>query len=215
MSLNPDELILLSKKVSPMEGITNTQQAMRIALYNEYRSKAFCKRVIEIFENPTPFPEILDSTIYHIDILYSLFIKKQVPTPIDDWYEKLQVYPSIIENCEVGMSYEISKIEMYNHLIEFVQDEPELKDIFYKLQAASYNYHQPSYRMEIANNLQKEKEYQGEDIWKEAYESFQKGRFSSTTFLKLLDKFKSEGNQDLGLVLGILLSKLLSQEKGE
>ncbi len=211
MFLNPDELVLLSKKVIPQDATPVSHQAMRIALYKEYKTKAFCKKVIEQFESPIPFSEILDSEIYHIDILYSLFLKYQIPTPTDGWYSQLQTFPNLTENLEAGIANEISKIEMYNGLFEYISELPDVKDAFFKLQAVSHNYHLPIFREALLKNLQKGNNNQDKNLWQNTFESFQKGEFSSETILKLLDTLDKEGNQNLGLLIGLMLSGILSK----
>ncbi|MCB1189848.1 MAG: hypothetical protein H7A23_18590 [Leptospiraceae bacterium] len=213
MFQNPDELILLSQKVISQDITPIFHQAMRIAIYNEFKAKAFCKKIIEQFESPPPFSEILDSEIYHIDILFSLFLKYQVPTPTDGWFAQIQTFPNLTENFEVGIANEISKIEMYNDLLVHVADFPDIKDAFYKLQAVSYNHHLPTFRNALFKNLQKSDDTQERDVWQEAFESFQKGELSSETFLKLLDKIGKGQNQNLGLLLGLILSGMFSEKQ--
>ena len=121
-------------------------QVLRIAVYDEYHAYETYKKTIETFGNVTPFSNIMEAEVRHFNALEPLLIKYNVPAPINNWYEKIELPNSLQECCEVGVAAEIDNVKMYDNLLSYVDEYPDIKDVLYKLQAASYNNHLPAFR---------------------------------------------------------------------
>lgn len=145
MISNFDEVILLSKKVDPAFPADPQHQAMRIAIYDEYRAHAFYSKVIEYFGPVPPFINITDAESRHIHSLLHQFEHMHLIPPNNDWYARLSLPSTLVECCELGVAGEIENINMYDSLIPLIRS-PEVRDIFYRLQAASFNNHLPAFR---------------------------------------------------------------------
>lgn len=147
---NPDEALLVSQRVDPTYPMPTLHQALRIALYDEYHARAVYTKVLQTFGYVLPFANIVDAEERHIAALLSLFQKYGVEPVIDDWASKVGVEPTLAENCEVGVVAEIDNIKMYDNLIPYAEF-PDVLDVFYHLQAASFNNHLPAFRQCVAN----------------------------------------------------------------
>lgn len=148
---NIDEALLTSKIVDPALAIPTMHQALRIALYDEYHARAVYTKVVQTFGFVPPFSNIVSAEENHINALLGLFAKYGVEPVIDDWAAKVRVKPTFIQNCEVGIAAEIDNIRMYDNLIPYAE-MPDVLDIFYRLQAASFNNHLPAFRACVANS---------------------------------------------------------------
>ena len=89
---------------------------------------------------------ILQAEVNHCEALIPLLNKYLVPVPVNDWEGKIESPDSILEASEIGVAAEIDNIKMYDNLIGYAQGYPDVLDILYRLQAASYNNHLPAFR---------------------------------------------------------------------
>ncbi len=144
--VNFDEDLLITLRVDPNYDEPILHQVLRIAVYDEYHAYETYKKTIETFGAVTPFTNIMDSEVRHFQALEPLLIKYNVPAPINNWYEKIELPNTQLECCEVGVAAEIDNIKMYDNLLSYVDEYPDIKDVLYKLQAASYNNHLPAFR---------------------------------------------------------------------
>lgn len=142
---NFDEALLLSHKVNPTLAMPTMHQALRIALYDEYHARAVYAKVIQAFGFVPPFSNIVQAEERHVAALLPLFAKYGVEPVIDDWADKVAAEATFGENCEVGVAAEIDNIKMYDNLIPYAE-MPDVLDVFYRVQAASYNNHLPAFR---------------------------------------------------------------------
>ena len=71
--------------------------------------------------------------------------KYQIEVPINNWYSKIEVPNTLIECCEMGVAGEINNIAMYNNLLSHTLED-DIKDVLFRLQAASFNNHLPTFR---------------------------------------------------------------------
>lgn len=159
MAANIDEAILLRQRVDENDSQAIISQVLRIAIYDECKAYEAYVKIIEKFGLVQPFVHIKESESRHYAALIPLLQKYNVEVPINDWAIKLQAPNSFIEACELGVASEIKNIEMYDNLLQYVQ-EPDIRDVFYQLQAHSYNNHLPAFRnciidhYTVANNVQ-------------------------------------------------------------
>jgi hypothetical protein len=157
--INNDELILVSQKVDENDPQPIISQVLRIAMYDEMKAYEAYVKIIEKFGLVQPFVHIKEAEARHYAMLVPLFQKYGVEIPFNNWPVNLQVPDTFIECCELGVASEIKNIAMYDHLLTYVI-EPDIKDVFYRLQAASYNNHLPAFRncvidhYNVANTMQ-------------------------------------------------------------
>lgn len=142
---NFDEALLLSHKVDPTLAMPTMHQALRIALYDEYHARAVYAKVIQAFGFVPPFSNIVQAEERHVAALLPLFAKYGVEPVIDDWADKVAAEATFTENCEVGVAAEIENVKMYDNLIPYAE-MPDVLDVFYRVQVASYNNHLPAFR---------------------------------------------------------------------
>lgn len=149
MEKNSDEILLLNKRVDESLAQPILNQVLRIAVYDEFKAyESYCE-MIEKHGEIEPFLHILQSEQTHYSLLIELLERYEVDVPINDWYEKIEVPNSLIECFEIGVAAEIENISMYDHLLEYVEEE-DVREVLYKLQAASYNCHLPKFRESVA-----------------------------------------------------------------
>lgn len=143
--INSDEALLLSQRVDVNSAIPLTSQILRIAVYDEFKAYEAYSKIIEKFGLVQPFVNIKEAEAVHYGALIRLMEKYQVEVPINNWYDKIEVPNTLIECCEMGVAGEISNIAMYNNLLLHTLED-DIKDVLFRLQAASFNNHLPTFR---------------------------------------------------------------------
>jgi rubrerythrin len=142
---NIDEALLISQKIDINSEIPINSQILRIAVYDEFKAYETYSKIIEKFGLVQPFVNIKEAEAIHYAALVKLMEKYQVEIPINNWNSKIQIPNSLIECCEMGVAGEINNIAMYNNLLQHVQED-DIKDVLFRLQAASFNNHLPTFR---------------------------------------------------------------------
>ncbi len=146
METNFDEKLLEAQRVDSSFDEDELHQVLRIAIYDEYHAYNTYLKVINQFGEMKPFTNILQAEINHYSALVPLLEKYQVPLPIDNWYDKIEIPDTLVECCELGVAAEINNIKMYDNLLKYTSEYPDVTDVLYRLQAASYNNHLPAFR---------------------------------------------------------------------
>lgn len=146
MEMNNDVALLSTLRVDPHSNVPVLEQVLKIAIYDEYHAYETYRKVIETFGNQLPFTNIIESEIKHYEELTLLAEKYNVALPINDWYDKIILPNTLVECCEVGVAAEIDNIQMYDNLLLYVNEYPDIQDTIYRLQAASYSNHLPAFR---------------------------------------------------------------------
>ena len=149
MDKNFDQELLDGLRVDPNYDEPILNQVLRIAIYDEFHAYETYKKIIEKFGAVEPFSNIIEAEQRHFTALLYLLQKHNVEVPINDWADKVEVPNTLVECCEMGVAAEIDNVMMYDNLITYTEDE-EIKDILYRLQAASYNNHLPAFRKCVA-----------------------------------------------------------------
>lgn len=196
METNLDEKLLLSQRVDLNDDQNVISQVLRIAVYDEFHAYETYSAIIEKFGNVNPFVNIKEAEAVHYSALMPLCEKYSVQIPVNDWAEKIEVPNTLVECCELGVAAEINNIKMYDNLIEHT-DELDIKDILYKLQAASYNNHLPAFRNAVLsyNNINLGNEaFSSENLmskvgeYQELLEDIKSGNMDETKIAQLLGK---------------------------
>jgi len=166
MQTNDDREMLISFRVDENNKMPVLHQIIRIAVYDEYHAYETYKKVVETFGPVQPFVNIMQAEISHFEALSQLAKKYEVPLPVNDWEGKIEAPSSLLEASEVGVAAEIDNIRMYDRLIEYAKEYPDVLDLMQRLQAASYNNHLPALRQSVAK-------YSNENVdLKTIYEQF-------------------------------------------
>lgn len=150
--INIDEELLFSARVDENSSIPIISQILRIAVYDEFKAYETYTKVIEKFGLVQPFVNIKEAEAVHYSALIQLMQKYNVEVPINNWSNKnIEIPNTLIECCELGVASEISNIAMYNNLLSYTV-EPDIKEVLFRLQAASYNNHLPTFRNCVLNH---------------------------------------------------------------
>lgn len=160
---NPDELQLITKVVDINSGVPVLAQALRIALFDEYKAYEVYSKVVATFGQVAPFVNIVQAEQNHINAIRNLCAKYGVTPPINSWIGNIDIAPTLPENCEIGVAAEIDNIKMYDYLLTFV-DMPDVRDVFYRVQAASFNNHLPAFRQCVNQNTAPQMQINNNDI---------------------------------------------------
>lgn len=145
METNLDEQLLINARVDINSQISITSQILRIAVYDEFKAYETYTKIIEKFGLVQPFVNIKEAEAVHYGALVKLMEKYNVEIPINNWYSRIEIPNTLIECCEMGVAAEINNVTMYNNLLSHVVQD-DIKDVLYRLQAASFNNHLPAFR---------------------------------------------------------------------
>ncbi|WP_324172919.1 DUF2202 domain-containing protein [Sulfurimonas sp.] len=203
--MNPDEEQLLSQQVDVNANVV--EQLLRIACYDEYKANAYYQKVIDTYGSVIPFSNIVQAEVRHYTALEQLCKNYDVTPPINDWYDKIQIGSSLAECCQDGADAEMANIEMYDNLLPFVTQD-DIRDVFYREQAASYNNHLPAFQACSQSN--QENNPQHHDIYN-MVQGLMKGEIDST---KITQTLASLGSRDmmLGMAAGAAIAMALSSD---
>ncbi|MFA7083862.1 MAG: DUF2202 domain-containing protein [Arcobacteraceae bacterium] len=221
MQTNLDATILQTTRIDSSFNMPTLHQALRIAIYDEMKAYETYMQIIEKFGEVTPFINIVEAEKNHYNALIHLLEKYQVALPSNDYSSLIVLPETLLEACELGVAAEIDNIAMYDNLLEYTQDYPDVQEVFYKLQAASYNNHLPAFRrcvyaaynqaapeaktqaMALNNSgldfSNMEQTFLQLDDFSKTAQQFSKGEINQEEVLKLL------GNKNISFIGGALL----------
>ena len=219
MEVNFDEKLLEGLRVDPNYDEDILHQVLRIAVYDEYHAYNTYKKTIDSFGDMRPFSSIMEAEVRHYSALIPLLEKYNVPVPIDNWYDKIELPDTILECCEVGVAAEIDNIKMYDNLLLYTKEYPDITDVLYRLQAASYNNHLPAFRscvqqysttpINIADIYNEYSAHNtGEDMMAKVNEFSSIAQKISTGQMSQEDIMKLLGNTNISFIGGILLGAI-------
>lgn len=129
-------------------------QVLKIALDDEFHAYEAYISVIEKFGAQTPFTNIVEAEQRHQKALIALFETYEVPMIENRWVGAVQVPQSLEEAYMMGVNAEVANIQMYDTLLAYTGNYPDVQDVFYRLQAASYNNHLPAFQSHLNPNVQ-------------------------------------------------------------
>lgn len=225
MQKNFDEEVLKQRRVETSFEEPILHQVIRIAVYDEYHAYETYKKVIEKFGVQPPFVNIMQAEINHFEALSLIAQKYEVPLPTNDWEGKIDAPHSLLEASEIGVGAEIENIKMYDDLIVYAKEYPDVLDMLYRLQAASYNNHLPALRQSVAKHTTQsarndffsqtsgvENATDKISELNEMFAKFAKGQVNQEEMMKLLSSTNLSfvGGALLGAVGVMMLSQLQS-----
>lgn len=135
--------------INPRSSELILHQALKIALDDEFHAYEAYMSVIETFGVQTPFTNIIEAEQRHQKALIELFETYQVPLIENRWIGAIEAPKSLHEAYVMGVEAEIANIQMYDMLLAYVGNYPDVQDVFFKLQAASYNNHLPAFQSHL------------------------------------------------------------------
>jgi len=121
-----------------------TQQAMRAALDDEYKARAFYTAVIEKFGEVRPFSNIVQAEDRHARRWQTLFSRYGLPIPADPYADQVEAPDTLATACEMAIASEVANVQMYDEFLTFVT-ESDLRDTFSQLRHVSQNHHKPAF----------------------------------------------------------------------
>lgn len=215
--MNTDEAQLIAQSVDTSANIE--AQILRIACYDEYRANAYYQKVIDTFGAVAPFYNIVQAEVRHYSGIEALCQKYGVTPPINDWYEKIQIGSTLAECCQDGVDAEIANIAMYDNLLQYVVYD-DIRDAFYRDQAASYNSHLPAFEQCVQTYVtqqaqpqqpQQQSQQPQQNELATMMQGFMNGEMDSTKLTQLFTSFASR-DMMIGLAAGAALTMVLSSD---
>lgn len=213
MEKNTDEQLLLSARIDSNSEIPISTQILRIAVYDEFKAYETYSKIIEKFGLVQPFVNIKEAEAVHYSVLVKLMEKYQVEIPINDWYLKIEIPNTLIECCEMGVAGEINNIAMYNNLLQYAQ-ENDIKDVLFRLQAASFNNHLPAFRSCVlahynsSNNINQENIIEKLGEYQVLLDDIMSGNIDENSISKIFSKLNL--TMASGVVFGGAITALLN-----
>ncbi len=121
------------------------EQALLMALDDEYKAKATYEQVIEDFGAIRPFTNIKRSEEKHIEALIPLLNKYGVAIPDNPYLGNIASFNSIKEACLGGVQAEVDNVALYDK-IEAMVDQEDILNVFDRLRWASQERHLPAFQ---------------------------------------------------------------------
>lgn len=188
------------------------------ALDDEYKAYSFytlASPLGEIFVN------LQNAEIAHINALVSHLQKLNISIPNNPYLNTITLPSDVAEVLQIALEQENANIALYNDLITKEQDL-EILDVFYRLQAASFNHHIPALQQALANSKKTENLMDmlnhSKDLLGETGAMVEKLR-EGTLSQEQLESFLGKLNYSLmgGVIAGafgvIIFNELLNQNK--
>lgn len=121
-----------------------TRNALISALNDERKAFAMYQAILAKFPDAQPFSKIVNAESRHESFLLPVLAKYGVSTPKNEVDStKIEVPASVADACRAGVEKEKENIALYEGYLAFVR-EPDIKDVFLRLQAASKENHLPA-----------------------------------------------------------------------
>jgi hypothetical protein len=120
------------------------EEALRIALEDEYKAWSVYEQVIDDFGAVRPFTSIQKAEENHIAALLTLFDRYGLEAPVNEWTGSIASFETLDEACAAGVQAEIDNAALYDQLFDMV-DNPDIIRVFSSLQQASQAKHLPAF----------------------------------------------------------------------
>lgn len=123
------------------------QDALRLALEDEYRAAATYAAVLEKFGMRRPFSMIIRAEEQHISRLKALYDKYGITVPENSYLGSVVAPVSFSAACQTGVAAEISNVALYDkQLIPVATEYPDIVRVFENLRDASELRHLPAFQ---------------------------------------------------------------------
>ncbi len=139
----------VSPTINPRSPEPILHQALKIALDDEFHAREAYITVIETFGPQSPFTNIVEAEQRHQKALIALFKTYEVPLIENRWIDAIEAPKCLQEAYLMGVNAEIENIQMYDTLLSYTGNYPDVQEVFYRLQAASYNNHLPAFQSHL------------------------------------------------------------------
>lgn len=199
-----------------------TQNNLLLALLDEYKAYSFYILAASAYGDP--FSSIAMAESNHINILSMHCQYLGLEVPQNSYEGNINLPATLEETLLVALENENTNLLLYDKLIAN-EENPIVKDTFYRLQAASYNHHIPALE-KVLNSLQNTKEQgsllgnlqQGKELLEEAnlmVANLQSGNLTQGELEGFLNKlnYSLVGGAIAGSLGALILNEILNQNK--
>lgn len=121
------------------------EEALRVALDDEYHARATYRAVLDAFGEVQPFSNIVESEERHIQALKRQFEKHGIAVPSDSWSGRVSAPESLERACEDAVKAEEENAALYEKLIEATSEYPDVQETFRRLRSASQERRLPAF----------------------------------------------------------------------
>jgi len=141
-----DDCLLVDDLEYPVGELSQEiQDALKEAIYDEYKARDTYEQVIAKFGSVRPFSMIIRSEEQHIASLKAVYDKYGLVAPQDPW-TGLEVPATLTESCQLGVDAEIANVALYrDSLLPLVKDYTDITQVFNTLMDASESKHLPAF----------------------------------------------------------------------
>ncbi len=146
MQKNSNNSFLLTSCIDINSTFPAVCQALQIVVYNQMQTYEVNMNIIEKFGEIEPFTTIVKVQKQQYSMILPLLEKYQIQLPNENEQQEVNIPNSLLEVCELGVATELKNIQLYDYLLQFCQDCPDIQEAFYRLQATSYNDSLPMFR---------------------------------------------------------------------
>jgi len=120
------------------------EEALLLALDDEYKAWSVYEQVIADFGSVRPFTSIQRAEESHIAALVTLFDRYGLDVPENPWLGNVPSFNTLSEACAAGVQAEIDNAALYDDLFSMV-DNTDIIRVFTSLQQASETKHLPAF----------------------------------------------------------------------
>jgi hypothetical protein len=121
------------------------EQALTVALDDEYRARATYRAVLDAYGEVRPFVNIVESEERHIQALRRLCKRYHVKIPVDPWPSRVSAPDSVEAACEAAIEAERENGALYEQLMEAAGGRVDVEETFRRLLSASRENHLPAF----------------------------------------------------------------------
>ncbi len=193
---NKDALILMSKRVN-LDANCDLPliQALRIILYHGYEICELYRFVLDKFKTKEPFEQFLKEELSFMNTL-----KKSCKTPpINDI--KISNINNLQEAYELCVALHIKRISLLDDMFIYVQEDEEILNLCFLIQASSANNYLPTFR-HLVQNHKSEDMLKSFDEFSQVIQKVKNNEFDPSDINKLLN------NKNISLLTGLLTGGL-------
>lgn len=116
------------------------EEALRLALDDEYKAWSVYEQVIADFGAVRPFTSVQGTEENHIAALVTPFERYGLNVPGNEWPGDVPTFDTLVEACAAGVQAEIDNAALYDELFSMV-DNADIIRVFAALQEASQTKH--------------------------------------------------------------------------